>query len=73
MYGRLPAEAKGSYPELRKALKGHFEPEALRERHLAQLQTQKKAKTEGWAEFADAVKLLCDKAYTDLERRPGNV
>ena len=24
-YGRLPAEAKGSYAELRKPLKGHFE------------------------------------------------
>ena len=35
-YGRLPAEAKGSYAELTKALKGRFEPEAHKERHLAQ-------------------------------------
>ena len=68
-YGLLPAEAKESYAGLRKALKGCFEPEALRERHLAQFQTRKKAKTEGWAEFADAVKLLCDKAYPDLEEK----
>ena len=46
-YGRLPAEAKGSYAELRKALKGRFEPKALSERHFAQFQTRKKAKTEG--------------------------
>ena len=35
-YGRLPAEAKGSYAELTKALKVRFEPEAHKERHLAQ-------------------------------------
>ena len=68
-YGRLPADAKTSYAELKKALKGRFEPEALKERHLAQFQARKKAKTEGWAEFADAVKLLCDKAYPDLEEK----
>ena len=66
-YGRLPSEGKGSYAELKKALKGRFEPEALKEHHLAQFQARKKTKTEGWAEFADAVKLLCDKAYPDLE------
>ena len=37
-YGRLPAEAKESYSELKKALKGCFEPEAMKERHLAQFQ-----------------------------------
>jgi hypothetical protein len=68
VYGRLPTEAKESYAELKKALKGCFEPEALKERHLAQFQARKKAKTEGWAEFADAVKLLCDQAYPDLEK-----
>ena len=35
-YGRLPAEAKGSYAEFTKALKVRFEPEAHKERHLAQ-------------------------------------
>ena len=68
-YGCLPAEAKGSYAELTKALKERFEPEALKERHLAQFQVRKKTKAEGWAEFADAVKLLCDKAYPDLEEK----
>ena len=66
-YGRLPAEAKASYGDLKKALKGRFEPEVLKERHLAQFQTRKKTKAEGWAEFADAVKLLTDKAYPELE------
>ena len=69
VYGRLPAEAKGSYAELTKALKERFQPEALKERHLAQFQVLKKMKAEGWAEFADAVKLLCDKAYPDLEEK----
>ena len=41
-YGRLPTEAKESYVELKKAFKGRFEPEALKERHLAQFQARKK-------------------------------
>ena len=45
-YGHLPAEAKASYPDLKKAMKGRFEPAALKERHLAQFQARKKAKTE---------------------------
>ena len=70
-YGRLPAEAKGSYAELTKALKGRFEPEAVKERHLTQFQDQKKTKTEDWAEFADAVKLLCDNApINDIPHPP---
>ena len=56
-YGHLPAEAKESYSKLKKALKGRFEPEAMKERHLAQFQAQRKTKMEGWAEFADAIKL----------------
>ena len=51
-YGRLPTE---NYLELKKALKGRFEPEALKERHLAQFQARKKTKTECWVEYADAV------------------
>jgi hypothetical protein len=47
-------------------LKGRFKPEALKESHLAQFQARK---TKGCAEFADAVKLLCDKAYPDLEEK----
>ena len=43
-YGRLPADAKTSYVELKKALKGRFEPEVLKEHHLAQSQARKKAK-----------------------------
>ena len=65
----LGTRLKESYVELKKALKGRFEPEALKERHLAQFQARKKTKTEDWAEFADAVKLLCDKAYPDLEEK----
>ena len=39
-YGRLPVDAKASNAELKKALKGHFEPEALKECHLAQFQAK---------------------------------
>ena len=46
------------YADLTKAMKGHFEPVAMKELYLAEFQARKKAKTEGWAEYADRLKLL---------------
>jgi hypothetical protein len=66
-YGRLPTAARGSYAELTKALKDRFEPDAMKEMYIAEFHGRKKAKTEGWAEFADHLKLLADKAFPDLE------
>ena len=66
-YGRLPTTARETYADLTKALKERFEPDAMKELYVAEFQTRKKAKTEGWAEFADHLKLLADKAFPDLE------
>ena len=66
-YGRLPTTARDSYAELTKALKDRFEPDAMKEMYVAEFHGRKKAKTEGWAEFADHLKLLADKAFPDLE------
>ena len=66
-YGRLPASARASYSDLVKALKDRFEPAAKRELYVAEFQARKKSKAEGWAEFADNLKLLADKAFPDLE------
>ena len=66
-YGRLPTTARASYADLTKALKDRFEPEAMKEMYIAEFQSRKKARTEGWAEFADHLKLLADKAFPDLE------
>ena len=66
-YGRLPTSARDAYANLTKALKERFEPDAMKELYVAEFQTRRKAKTEGWAEFADHLKLLADKAFPDLE------
>ena len=68
-YGRLPTTARASYAELTKALKDRFEPDAMKELYIAEFQARKKAKTEGWVEFADHLKLLADKAFPDLENK----
>ena len=56
-----------SYADLTKALRDRFEPEAMKEMYVAEFQTHKKARTEGWVEFADHLKLLEDKAFPHLE------
>ena len=53
--------------ELTKVLKVRFKPKGKKEFHVPEFQTRKQAKTEGWAEFADNLKLLPDKAFPDLE------
>ena len=44
VYGRLPVEAKASYAKLKKALKGRFKPEALKERIWLNFRLEKKDK-----------------------------
>ena len=52
-----------------KALKDKFEPEAMKEMYVAEFQVRKKARTRGWAEFANHLKLLADKAFPELENK----
>ena len=51
------------------ALKERFEPESKRQLYLAELRTKRKKRTESWADFADDLKTLVDKAYPDLDSR----
>ena len=55
------------YKNVKKALQERFEPSCRKERYQAQFQTRKKKKEEGWADFADSLRTLVDKAYPDLE------
>ena len=68
-YGRLPMTTRASYTELIKALKDRFEPDTMKELYVAEFQARKKAKTEGWAEFAHHLKLLVHKAFPDLDNK----
>lgn len=64
-FQRLPEATKASYDLAMKALKERFEP--VTTRYQAELQTRRKKKSETWADFADALRLLSDKAYPELE------
>ena len=39
----------------------------MKEMYVAEFQVRKKARTRGWAEFANHLKLLADKAFPELE------
>ena len=66
-YGRLPTSSRDAYANLTNALKERFEPDTMKELYVDEFRTRRKAKTEGWAEYADHLKLLADKAFLDLE------
>ena len=46
--------------------KERFEPESKKELYIASFQTRRKEKEEGWADFGEDVRLLADKAFSDL-------
>ena len=63
----LSDAAKASYEESKKALTERFEPSSKRELYLAEWHSRRKGNTEGWAEFAEDLKHLTQKAYPDLD------
>ena len=62
-YRTLPAQAT---PRL-KALKERFEPASKKSLYQAEFQTRRKKRTEGWAEYAEDLKTIVNKAYPDLQ------
>ena len=64
---KLPEAARGNYGECIKALQKRFAPDSRRELYVAELNTRKKRRDEDWASFGDALRVLSDKAYPDLE------
>ena len=65
-FQRLPKAARASFESVQAALKERFEPETRKARYKALFQTRKKKSSEGWADFADDLQSLADKAYPDL-------
>ena len=65
-FQRLPETARASFESARAALKERFESETRKARYVALSQTRKKKSGEGWADFADDLQSLVDKAYHDL-------
>ena len=68
VFQRLPAEARASYAEATSALMERFEPKSRKIRFQVEFQTRRKKKIEGWADFADDLKTLVDKAFPDLQQ-----
>ena len=62
-YGRLPDAKKADYHTLKKE---RFEPESRRELYLSKFSTRKR-KT--WAEYANELRVLADKAFPELEEK----
>ena len=66
-YQRLGETVRSDYRETRKALAARFEPESKKTRYQAEFQIRRKKKSEGWADFAEDLRSLADKAYPELQ------
>ena len=66
-FKRLPQATQGNYQRTMEALKERFEPGSKRELHVVEFHARRKGRTESWADFAEDIKTLADKAYPDLE------
>ena len=51
------------------ALKQRFEPDSKKQLYMAELHTQERHRDEDWASYGDALRVLADKAYSDLEEK----
>ncbi|KAL5494125.1 hypothetical protein EMCRGX_G015402 [Ephydatia muelleri] len=68
-FQKLPRNVREEYGECLKALKQRFEPDSKKELYVAELHTRTRRIDEDWATFGDALKVLADKAYSDLEEK----
>ena len=66
-FKRLPQDTRNSYTDSLATLKKRFEPESKRELYAAEFQTRRKGKTESWADFAEDLRRLADRAHSDLQ------
>lgn len=66
-FKRLGDADRVDYKKAMKALLERFEPASKRELYVAEFQVRRKKKTESWADFADDLMSLADKAYADLQ------
>lgn len=68
-YRRLGQSARSDYGECKDALLHRFHPDSARDLYMAELQARKRRKDEDWASFGDALRVLADKAYPELEEK----
>lgn len=63
---RLPEAVRNDYKEAKKALQERFLPPSRQPRYQAEFQSRRKKAAEAWADYADDLKSLADKAYPEL-------
>ena len=66
-FHRLPPESVATYRGATNALQERSEPKSRRTRYQAEFETRRKRKSKGWADFAEDLRLLADKAYPELQ------
>ena len=66
-YTRLGNEVQQSYSRSKAELRDRFEPSSKKELYKVQFECRKKSNTENWADFADDLLVLVDKAFPDLQ------
>ena len=66
-FQRLPEASRATFDLAEAALKGRFEPESRKTRYQAEFQSRRKKTNEGWADFADDLQFLAEKAYPSLQ------
>lgn len=64
----FPEEIRGDYAELKKAMKDRFEPESRKGRYQAEFQARRRKPQEGWADFAQDLQILVEKAFPNLQK-----
>jgi len=64
---RISSEAKTNYATAKDALKKRFDPDCRRDLYVVEFQTRRRNRGEAWEELADALCLLADKAFPDLQ------
>ena len=68
-FKQLSEEARATYADCIKALRERFEPASKKELYLAEFQTRSKRANEGWAAFAEDLKVLADKSFSSATQR----
>ena len=66
-FQHLGEDAKAEYAAAKRALQSRFEPASKQTRYRAEMETRRKKREEGWANFTVDLCVLSEKAYPQLQ------
>lgn len=69
VWKQLSREAKAQYETTKAALRKRFEPDSRHKLYAVEFQTRRRQQGESWAELANNLRLLADKAFPTLEEQ----